>query len=393
MKTTLLIDPFSGASGDMLLAALVDAGADAAGLIEQIKAIPALAEAKVSFETVARGAFAAKKMAVDLPHEHVHRGLSDVTAIIDAAPGLSDSVRGRACETFARLAMAEAKVHGTTVEEIHFHEVGALDAILDIVGFYVVAESLGIEEFVYTRLSLGAGSTKSAHGEIPIPAPATLELLAGHQVVFTGRDAELMTPTAAAIIAEMFRPLGTDETFVPGSMGYGAGTREGVGLPNVLRATVGRVEKSAPRVAIIRCTIDDMNPELYGAVMESLFEAGALEVYFQSVMMKKNRPGIELTVIAETTEARRIADHVLTHTTTIGVRIAHEERVELERCVETIPTPIGDAQVKVANLPGGGRKASPEYESCRALAQENELTVTHVFDIVRRAWQEHEDGR
>ncbi len=382
---TLLIDPFSGASGDMLLSAMIDAGASIDVLRERVLSVPALSNASVDVETVERRFLSAQRLVVEVPGDQPHRGLSDVLAVIEAAP-LGAVVKERAADTFRRLAESEARVHGTTVEKIHFHEVGALDAILDIIGFFVVADVLGIERFVYTTLTLGSGTVKAAHGELPVPAPATLELLSGHRVVFSGRDGELMTPTAAAIIATVFEPIGSQETVVPATVGYGAGTRETDGLPNVLRVVVGETVAAPRTLTVIRSTIDDMNPEIYGDTMNRLFAAGAREVYYQPVMMKKNRPGVELTVIVDNEETDRIAHELLIHTTTLGVRVAREERIELERRRETIDTEYGPADVKVAVLPGGGERMSPEFESCRRIADEKGLPVLTVFDAVRRAW-------
>jgi len=386
MSRVLLIDPFSGASGDMLLSALIDAGADVARIREQVLSIKELSGVGIEVVDVKRGPFRASQLKVDLPHEHVHRGLSDVTRIIENAKNLSDGTRRRACATFRRLAVAEAKVHGMTVDDVHFHEVGALDAILDIVGFYVASELVGVTEFFYTRLVVGGGQAKSAHGVIPVPSPATLELLAGHAVSFSGRQEELLTPTAAAIIAESFRPIGPDRSITVGSMGYGAGTRESVDLPNILRATVGEIVEARTFVAVIRCTIDDMNPEIYGHAMASLFAEGALEVYFDSVMMKKNRPGIELTVLTEEDDAQRLGQWILANTSTLGLRLAREERIELERRVDNVNTELGTAQIKVGLLPDGSEKASPEFESCRKLAEASNLPIAKVYEIVKQAW-------
>jgi uncharacterized protein (TIGR00299 family) protein len=387
MSRLLLIDPFSGASGDMLLAALVDAGAPLEALREQVLSIPALSKLSVDVEDVRRGAFAARRLRVDMPHEHAHRGLSDVLAIVDGAAEISDAVRERARETFTRLAEVEARMHGTTVDEVHFHEVGALDAILDVVGFYVLAEALGVTGFAYTNIVLGGGRAKSAHGEIPVPSPATLELLAGHPVQFSGRGEELVTPTAAAIISAVFKPVGKDASFVGHHYGYGAGSRENAeGLPNVLRVVVGETAPASHQLAVIRCTIDDMNPELYGHVMQSLFDAGALEVYTSPVQMKKNRPGTELTVICEYHISDAVADRLMLETTTLGVRLALEERLELARRADTVETPLGTARVKIATLPGGGERMSPEYESCRELAAASGRPLLEVFDIVRTYW-------
>jgi uncharacterized protein (TIGR00299 family) protein len=394
VSRVLLVDAFSGAAGDMLLAALIDAGASVEALRARVLSMPALAKVAVDVADVRRGPFAAKQLRVELPHEHAHRHLKHVVEIIDSSPSLSETVRANARNAFARLAAAEARVHGTTVEKVHFHEVGALDAIVDIVGFFACAEELGIDSFYYTTLALGGGGTvEGEHGTTPVPAPATLELLAGHAVTYTDRRDELMTPTAAAIIAAAFKPLPPDARVVHEHIGYGAGTREGEGLPNVVRVSVGAIIASKPNaVAILRCTIDDMNPELYGDTMHRLFEQGALEVYFTPVFMKKNRPGVEITVIGEIAVEDRLAAFLLANTTTLGLRVAHEARVELERRVDEIETPHGPARVKVAILPGGGERISPEYESCREIATRTGMTLMDVFDAVRRAWHDTRTG-
>jgi uncharacterized protein (TIGR00299 family) protein len=372
----------------MLLSALVDAGCPIERLREQLLSIPALVKVSIDVEKVERGAFSANRMIIKLPDDRAHRGLGDIRGIIAAAPSLGERVRARALETFAFLAQAEARVHGVSIEDVHFHEVGALDAVLDVVGFYVAVQALGIESLRYTRLMVGSGETKSMHGKIPVPAPATLELLKGHRVEFTGRGEELITPTAAAIVAAGFEPMPPDAGFTAEKLGYGAGTREGEPgrLPNVLRVAVGRLEESPAQVSIIRTTIDDMNPELYGYVMERLFDEGALEVYYHSVMMKKNRPGVEVTVITENRDEQRLAGFLLAHTTTLGVRVTRENRLELSRRSEIISTKIGEARVKVAELPDGGTKMSPEYESCKKLAEKSGHSIVEVFEIVRNAW-------
>jgi uncharacterized protein (TIGR00299 family) protein len=389
MTKTLLIDPFNGASGDMLLASLIDAGCPLDTVRDQLRAIPALEQVTIDVERVRRGAFEAARMVIGLPAgDPAHRGLAAVRGIIEAAPALGEDVKARAAETFTRLAEAEARVHGVTVDEIHFHEVGALDAIVDVVGFFVAVEALGIEAQRYTRLVLGGGKTGSEHGEIPVPAPATLELLTGHRVQFSDRSEELFTPTAAAIVSTVFEPLSDQAGFTPEVLGYGAGTREaGKGrLPNILRVSLGRVHEVPASVSIIRTTIDDMNPEVYGYAMDRLFAEGALEVYYQPVMMKKNRPGVEVTVIAEVADEQRLAGVLLVQTSTLGVRITREQRLELERRVDKVMTELGEARVKVAKLPGGGERMSPEYESCRDLAGASGRSIIEVFELVRGAW-------
>lgn len=389
MTKILLIDPFNGASGDMFLASLIDAGCPLDGLRETLLTIPALAGVTVDIERVERGVFAAARLVVGLPDDQTHRGLGQVREIIEAAPSLGERVKVRALDAFTRLANAEARVHGMTVDDVHFHEVGALDAIVDIVGFFAAVDLLGVESFRYTRLVVGSGETESLHGDIPVPAPATLELLKGHRLEFSGRGEELVTPTAAAIISSVFEPLPRDVGFTPESFGYGAGTRDaGVGrLPNVLRVSLGWLDETPAYVSIIRTTIDDMNPEVYGYVMEQLFAEGALEVYYHPVMMKKNRPGVEVTVISEVEDEQRLAGMLLVHTTTLGVRVSREDRLELERHQETVRTEIGDARVKIAVLPNGGEKMSPEFESCKELAEKSGRPIVEVFDIVQRAWR------
>jgi uncharacterized protein (TIGR00299 family) protein len=392
LKQSLIVDAFSGAAGDMLIAALIDAGASLDTLRSCAASIPALAKVGVDVESVRRGPFAATKLSVTLPHEHAHRGLSEITRIIDAA-SLSPTVAVRAKNTFAKLAAAEAKVHGMSVEKVHFHEVGALDAILDIVGFFALAESLRVENFYYTTLAVGArGTVQGEHGEMPVPAPATLELLAGHRFTYTERQHELMTPTAAAIIASTFQPLPLDAHVVQGKVGYGAGTREYSGAPNVVRVSLAQVADANAtaatdgEVSVIRCTIDNMNPEHYGDLMQRLFDERALEVYYTPVMMKKNRPGTEITILCENADLAHVSRIVLSHSTTLGLRVTREARVELPRRIETVETEWGPARIKIATRPDGSETASPEYESCREIARRTGLTLADVSDAVRRVW-------
>jgi len=390
MNKILLIDPFSGTSGDMFLAALVDVGVPFDALRDALVRIPALANVTLKKSTVTRGVFQATKIDVAYPHEHEHRSLSDIKKIIEDSD-LGWAVKDGAVGTFTRLAAAEAKVHGFGVEEVHFHEVGALDAIVDIVGAHVALDHLGRPKGYTRPLALGSGSTTSDHGDIPLPAPATLELLSGYPVTFTDRGEELVTPTGAAIVASCFTPLPARGVVTPETVGYGAGSREGTTVPNVLRAVLGTFEatgESEARVAVVTSTIDDMNPEVYGFLMEKLFVEGALDVYYNHIMMKKNRPGLEVTIITEEAHARRIADYLLSNTTTLGVRINREERVELERRKDSVTTPHGVIHVKVATLPGGGEKMSPEYESCKEAAERAGVPLLNIYDAARIAWEE-----
>ncbi len=386
MSRALLIDPFSGASGDMLLSALIDLGVPLERIREALSGVPALSVVKVEQRQVKRGHFRAVQLVVSFPKEKEHRSLSTILEIIDGS-NLQDRVKKRAATTFRRLAEVEAKVHGCGVEEVHFHEVGALDAILDILGFHAGLEYLSAEKCYYTNIVLGSGTTHCTHGEIPIPAPATLELLSGHRVIFSARKEELVTPTGAAIIASTFEPLAVNAHVRLDKVGYGAGTREGGSFPNVLRVMLGSVVEMPRHVCIITSTIDDMNPEVYGFVMEKLFSLGALEVYFNPIIMKKSRPGLEITVICEERDVDQISQYVLYHTTTLGLRVNREERIEIPRQTATVRTPYGPIEVKVGLLPDGRKKMSPEFESCRKAAERAGASILDVFDATRSAWE------
>ncbi|MFQ5512468.1 MAG: nickel pincer cofactor biosynthesis protein LarC [Candidatus Krumholzibacteriia bacterium] len=391
MKKALLLDPFSGISGDMFLAALVDLGAPFDAVRDTLRAIPELSEVSVEKEAVTRGAIQATRINVSCPPERTHRSLADIERIIDGAD-LDPAVKRGAVRTFTTLARAEAKVHGVDIEQVHFHEVGALDAIVDIVGAHVTLHLLGTPSCLTTPLALGAGSTSSEHGEIPLPAPATVELLAGYPAAFSGRAGELVTPTGAAIVASTCEALDPHTVVTPERTGYGAGSREADGVPNVLRAILGTVEDRPRRVCIVTSTIDDMNPEMYGFVMERLFASGALEVYYNPIMMKKNRPGVEVTLISEEEDLPRLADVLFSTTTTLGVRIHREERLELVRRKETVETEFGAITVKVAVRPGGEQTVSPEYESCRKAAEKTGAGLMTVYEAARASWNQGGSG-
>jgi uncharacterized protein (TIGR00299 family) protein len=384
-KQALLLDPFSGASGDMFLGALLDLGVSTDDLRSVLSRIPELRNVTAKVERVTHGVFSATRVDVACPHEHAHRSLSTIRDVIEKAD-LKPGVKKGALRTFTRLAEAEAKVHGTDIEAVHFHEVGALDAIYDIVGAHVALDLLGNPACWVRPIVLGAGTGPSAHGEIPYPAPATLELLAGFPVRHSNLAEELVTPTGAAVIASTCRPLSNDVLFTPERVGYGAGARARDGLPNVLRAVLGTLEQRAGHVCVVTTTIDDMNPEIYGYVMEQLFARGVLDVYYSAIMMKKNRPAVEVTIITEERNVYEVARFVMAQTTTLGVRIQREERLELPRRKERVDTPFGVILVKVAEHGDGRETMSPEYESCRAAAEKAGVSLLAVYEVVRRAW-------
>jgi uncharacterized protein (TIGR00299 family) protein len=385
MKKAVIFDPFSGASGDMFLGALVDLGVPFDALRDTLGAIPELGAVSIEREAVTRGVFAATRIKITCPEETAHRSLSTIRAIIEKAD-LTDQIKTGAIDTFTRLASAEAKVHGSDIEKVHFHEVGALDAIADIVGAHVALGHLGNPDCFVRTIIVGSGTITGAHGDMPVPAPATLELLSGLPVSFTEAGEELVTPTGAALIASIAQPLSTGTRVVPDKIGYGAGGRDRKGLPNVLRVVSGAIDESQGHVCIVTSTLDDMNPEVYGYVMEQLFANGALEVYYNPVNMKKNRPGVEVTLISEEHNVYDLANLLLSNTTTIGVRIHREERLELERRKETVETTHGTIEIKVAARPGGGELVSPEYESCKRAAQASGVSLLDIYEAARRAW-------
>lgn len=386
MTKVLVLDPFSGASGDMFLGALIELGVPFDTLQETLGSIDVLSSVEVERRVVKRGPFEATHVVVTCPREHEHRTLSDIRNIIGKAP-LKERVRNGAIDTFTRLASAEAKVHGGNVEEVHFHEVGALDSILDIVGAHVALDLLGNPKGFVRTITLGRGMTSSAHGQIPLPAPATVELLSGFGISFTDMDQELVTPTGAAIIASRFEPLPAGTIVVPDRVGYGAGTRDPKDMPNVLRAILGEVEGARGHVCVITSTVDDMNPEVYGYLMEQVFLNGALEVYYNSVMMKKNRPGVEVTLICEERDVHNLATFLMSNTTTLGVRIHREERIELPRRKGAVDTRYGSIDVKIARRPDGSESVSPEYESCKKAALAAGVTLLEVYEAVQKAWK------
>lgn len=386
-------DCYSGISGDMTLGALVDAGVDPEALTAEAAKL-GLDGYELRFEKVERQGISGTHAVVAL-HDHVHqphRHLSDVLSIINGA-SLSASVKEKAGRVFRTLGEAEARVHGVGVEQVHFHEVGAVDALVDVVGSVAGLELLGIETVYASALPAGKGMIKAAHGLLPVPAPATLEILSGVGAPLRPLDvdAELVTPTGAAILATL-------ATFRQPEMriravGYGFGTKE---LPwaNALRLWVGEPAEagSGPEVtSIIEANLDDTTPEVLGYSMERLFAAGALDVYFTPIQMKKNRPATMLSVICPVSQEQALASAVLRETTTLGVRISRTSRITAERHQETVDTPFGSARVKVKTFEGAV-SCSPEYEDCARIARERGLPLTQVMQAVADACAARADG-
>ena len=398
-KRLLFVDAPSGIAGDMFLAALSGLGFD----LSSLQAAFARAGVKLALgtEAVTRHHLAGLHLRAELPHEHVHRGLQDCLDLV-ARLELPDAATALAARCFRRLAAVEAALHASDPERVHFHEVGAMDSLLDITGAACGLAELGVGRVYLRELAVGHGTVKTAHGLLPVPAPATLALLAGFPLREADVEAELVTPTGALILAETAAPAPAGLAWRPLATAYGAGTREIPGRPNLLRLTLAEALPAAGEdgllhreLPLLRCTVDDMSAERCGYLMERLFEAGALDVHFRSLQMKKNRPGIEIEVLAseDADLLARLQGLLFTETSTLGLRIAREERVELPRHFERVRTPFGEVTMKVALLPGGARRAAPEYEDCARLARANGRPLADIEEAARSAWarQKEED--
>jgi pyridinium-3,5-bisthiocarboxylic acid mononucleotide nickel chelatase len=370
---TLYFDCFAGASGDMILGALVGVGVEPRLLVEHL-ALLKVSGYEVDFEKVNRSGISATHAHVRTGHEHAHRHLGDILKIIYES-ALSDAVKERAALIFSRLAEAEASVHDLPVERIHFHEVGALDAIIDVVGACIGFELLGVERFVSSPLHVGSGMVEMAHGRFPVPPPAVVELLKNAPVYATAIKGELLTPTGAAIIstvvAGQYGPLPLMKIE---ATGYGAGAREYENFPNVLRLMLGEEETADDRLTderllMVETNIDDMSPQLFGHLMERALVCGALDCYFTSVQMKKNRPGVLVQILCRPQDKDAMCELLFTETTTLGVRSYLVERRAMERETVRVETPYGPIDVKVARLGTRVVKEMPEYEQCRAAAE------------------------
>ena len=335
-------------------------------------------------------------------HSHAHehgRSLKEIKAIVSQA-ALSERTKQTALRIFEALGAAEAKIHNVEIDAVHFHELGAVDAIVDIVGAVIGAEALGVEEIVCSPVNVGGGTVKCAHGEFPVPAPATLELLKGAPVYSSGIQKELVTPTGAAIVkvlASRFGPF--PEMKVEGS-GYGAGTRDLPGHPNVVRLTIGEAialahaasrvssleHAIADNVAVLEANLDDLNPQVFGYVMDRLLEEGALDAFGTPVQMKKNRPGTLLTVLSKPEDAAKLTQLIFRETTTLGVRRRDQQRQTLARRWERVATPWGDVRMKVASLNGAVTNYAPEYEDCRRIAAEQQVPLKAVMQEAIEAY-------
>jgi uncharacterized protein (TIGR00299 family) protein len=384
---TLYFDCFAGCSGDMILGALVDAGADARALVDQLQLL-GVHGWQIDFEKVDRSGIGSTYARVQTAHEHAHRHLSDILKIIYESQ-LKQSIKERAALIFSRLAEAEARVHNQPVEKIHFHEVGAIDAIIDVCGASIGFDLLGIENFISSPLRVGFGMAQMAHGHFPIPPPAVAELLRDKPIYAGDIEGEFVTPTGAAIITSVCDRFENVPAMKIGSTGYGAGTRDPKGFPNALRVLVGETQAISAgdeALLMIETNIDDMSPQIFGYVLERAFELGALDCYLTQTQMKKNRPGMLLSILCRPAEREKFLELLFSETTTIGARSYEVQRRAIARQTISVQTQFGPIDVKVVHVNGSVR-AMPEFEQCRSMAAAANVPLREVQEAAKLAFQ------
>ncbi|MEJ2637965.1 MAG: nickel pincer cofactor biosynthesis protein LarC [Desulfosarcinaceae bacterium] len=381
-------DCFAGASGDMILGALLDAGLTIERLREEIAKLH-LSHYRLDVEKVVKkglGGSQAQVIIDQAHHDHHHRHLSHIKEII-AQSDLDDTVKEKSTAIFDRLAEAEARVHRSSVEAVHFHEVGAMDAIIDVVGGVIALTALGIDQLYCSPLHVGSGTIECAHGTLPVPAPATAELIKGRPIYSTGVEGELLTPTGAAILTTLSSGFGPMPAMTVQSIGYGAGTAD-PGIPNLLRVSIGEgrddiADYDIEQTVLIETTIDDMNPQVYDYLMALLLDDGALDVFLSPVQMKKNRPGTLLSVICLPDAVEKFAKILMRETTTIGLRWRFENRIKARRVIEKIDTRFGPVDIKLAKNNGRIINLTAEYEDCKRVALEKKIPLKKVMDEIK----------
>ncbi|MBW6510923.1 MAG: nickel pincer cofactor biosynthesis protein LarC [Desulfuromonadaceae bacterium] len=387
----LCLDPFAGISGDMFLGLLVDLGVDVAAFEAQLACLP-LPAYQLEWQREKRRGIAGTRCLVHAEEQTADRTWRAIDTLL-AESSLAMPVRDLARRIFRRLAVAEARVHGTTPEEVHFHEVGALDSIIDIVGAAIGLTTLAPAQIVCAPLPLTRGMVTTRHGNYPLPAPATLELLSGVPLQFVAGNQELVTPTGAAIVAEV-ATFGSFPPCVPVRVGYGVGSRDPEERPNVLRGFLaqhgGIAGLETDQVAVIETHLDDANPEWLGDLMERLFDAGALDVAYAPLQMKKNRPGVRITVIASLKQRELLARQLLHHSSAIGVRCYETTRYKLRRAAATLTTELGEVQVKLLFDGDALVRVTPEYDSCREVARRHQRPLADVYRLAEIASAAHD---
>jgi pyridinium-3,5-bisthiocarboxylic acid mononucleotide nickel chelatase len=389
---TLYFDCFAGASGNMILGALVALGVAENELIEQIKLLD-VSDFEIEFTTKDKSGIAAVHAEVRVPHEHAHRHLRDIEKIINDSR-LDEKIKRRAIAIFRKLAEAEAKIHDIDVQKVHFHEVGAMDAIIDVVGACVGFQMLEIEKFVCSKIQVGSGFAKMAHGRFPIPPPAVAELLQNAPIYSTDIEGELITPTGAAIIATVCDEFGKIPEMRIEKTAYGAGTRDYKDFPNALRLILGKVSSLKSQVPsrthsdhrspttdhllLIETNIDDLSPQVLGFVMERAFELGALDCWFTPIQMKKNRPATLVSILCDEGKREVLTELLYTETSTLGVRVSRVERDCLPRETVKVETEFGAVAVKIARFRDKIVNAKPEYDQIREIALQSKKSLREI---------------
>jgi uncharacterized protein (TIGR00299 family) protein len=384
-QRVLYVDAFAGISGDMFLGALADLGLEAQ-ILTSLPARLGFEHASLTIQTVIRQGIAAKQVCIEAPHEHVHRHIHHIQEILQNSD-LPAPVSGNALKTFSLLAGAEAKIHGTTPEKIHFHEVGAVDSILDIVGTHLALHELGVDSVLSSPLPLSRGMARMAHGHMPLPAPATVEILRGAPTRPIEVDFESVTPTGAALVMTLAQEFRDWPAMTITKCGWGAGSREGGNLPNLLRLVLGEMDgsRAGDRVWVLECEVDDMLPEFFEPLWTTAFERGALDLYLTPVQMKKGRPGTLITLLVHDPQRLDCERLLLEHTTTFGVRRQVWERTLLDRQIVEVETEYGRIPLKVSpGLPG---KAAPEASAVKEAAAKAGVSMAAVSAAAVRVWR------
>jgi len=371
------LDCVAGLAGDMLLAALLDAGAELETLRDVLRAL-GIEGVDIEVERVERQGIGALHLRVDAPDDHDHRRYADIRELVASAE-LPERARARSLDAFQLLAEVEGGIHGVPPDEVHFHELGSLDTLVDVCGAFVLLEELGVERVVSSPLPFGRGFVHAAHGVLPLPAPATLGLLEGAELVGVDTEAELVTPTGAAIAATVVDSWGALPPLTLERVGYGAGTKDFADRPNVVRVVLGSESKRLAPVVVLETNLDDLSPELVPDAVERCFEAGALDVWTVPVQMKKGRPGFVLTVLARPGAQAAIAQALLEETSALGVRVSRLERYELDREERVVEVAGAGVRIKVGLLDGRVVNVAPEHDDCAVVAKASGRSVKSIW--------------
>jgi pyridinium-3,5-bisthiocarboxylic acid mononucleotide nickel chelatase len=380
----LCYDCFSGISGDMNLGAMIDLGVDKNYLVNELNKLNLMGWELIAERDQRHGITGTKVTVRQTRHEHAHRHLSDIEDIINSS-GLSERIKELSIRIFMKIAVAESKVHGIPLDHVHFHEVGAIDSIIDVVGAAICFNAIGVDRVHVSTVELGGGFVNCDHGRLPVPAPATAEIIKDISTKRGNVDFEATTPTGAAILSVLITDSDPSIAVRIEKSGYGIGHKDHPDLPNLLRVFIGEVASNAEtghEALLLECNIDDMNPEFFGYVSDRLFAAGASDVYYSNITMKKGRPGILLSVICETGLADKVKEILFSESTTLGIRTTKFQKDTLTRHFETVNTVYGDVSVKRSFFHGKEVSAKPEYDDCRRIAEEKTVPLKEVYNNI-----------